>query len=37
LFAGASFGFIGLPQQVTLHSLQVQALVTVTSAPQRSQ
>jgi hypothetical protein len=37
LFAGASFGFIGLPQQVTLHSLQVQALVTVTSTPQLSQ
>jgi hypothetical protein len=37
LFAGASFGFIGLLQQVMLHSLQVQALVTVTSAPQLSQ
>jgi hypothetical protein len=37
LFAGASFGFIGLPQQVMLHSSQVQALVTVTSAPQLSQ
>jgi hypothetical protein len=37
LFAVASFGFIGLPQQVMLHSLHVQALVTVTSAPQFSQ
>jgi hypothetical protein len=33
---GACFAFIGLPQQVMLHSLQVQAFVTVTSAPQLS-
>jgi hypothetical protein len=37
LLAGASFGFIGFPQQLMLHSLQEQGLVTTTSAPQFSQ
>jgi hypothetical protein len=37
LVAGASFGFIGLPQQVMLHSLHEQGLVMTNSAPQFSQ
>jgi len=37
LGADTCFGFIGLPQQVMLHSLQVQDLVMTTSAPQLSQ